>query len=79
MRNVLLALIASVLTVGGSASADAKSCSDVRATCLRVYAAADSGMKMNDPATGCRNNYNSCLSTGVWQSGQTVIKGLAKK
>jgi hypothetical protein len=65
------------LTLCFAQSAYAKSCSEVKDTCLAKMAQVR-GYQGSNPASLCSGPYEACLQTGVWSAGSTVIKGLSK-
>jgi len=65
------------LTLCFAQSAYAKSCSEVKDTCLAKMAQVR-GYQGSNPASLCSGPYEACLQTGVWSAGNTVIKGLSK-
>ena len=62
-----------------SSQAEAKSCTDVLNTCMKMYNVTRGHQGASDPTTTCRNDYNGCMQTGVWAGQTTTIKGLEKK
>ncbi len=79
MRALQMVLIAGLAMIGPTSFADAKSCSDVLATCMKMYNQVRGHQGASDPETTCRNDYNGCMATGTWAGTTTTIKGLQKK
>ena len=77
MRYFLFAAIAVMLVM--PSFAEAKSCTDVLNSCLKMYNVTRGKQGASDPVTTCRNDYNGCMSTGTWAGQTTTIKGLEKK
>lgn len=63
------------------ADAQAKSCSDVMNTCMKMYSGQVRGKQSAGPdaETQCRIDYNSCMQTGTWAGKTVTVKGLEKK
>ena len=71
-------IVTAIVVILAPSFAQAKSCSDVLNTCLKMYQGARGGQGLADPSTQCRNIHNGCMATGTWV-GKTTIKGLEKK
>lgn len=79
MQRVGLLLIATSLFALSTSIAEARSCTDVLNRCMAMYNVTRGKQGASDPTTTCRNDYNSCMQTGVWAGQTATIKGLEKK
>jgi len=61
------------------AGAQAKSCSDVLNTCMKMYGGQVRGHSPINPEAQCRNDFNGCMQTGTWAGQTLTVKGLEKK
>ncbi len=79
MRKIDLLLFVSVLSIFSTSAADARSCTDVLNSCLKMYNVTRSAQSPSDPTAVCRTYHNSCMQTGAWSSPTVNLKGLEKK
>ena len=77
MKLLLCSAVAFALF--GPSLAEAKSCTDVLNSCMKMYNVTRGRQGASDPVATCRNDFNGCLSTGTWAGQTTTIKGLEKK
>jgi hypothetical protein len=77
MKRLLCSAIAFALVV--PSFVEAKSCTDVLNSCMKMYNVTRGKQGASDPVTTCRNDFNGCMSTGIWAGQTTTIKGLEKK
>jgi hypothetical protein len=79
MRKASPILLAGSILMLSTSLGEAKSCSDVLNTCMKMYNVTRGRQGASDPVATCRADYNGCLSTGVWAGQTTTIKDLEKK
>ena len=77
MRFLLCSVVAFALVV--PSLAEARSCTDVLNSCMKMYNVTRGRQGASDPVATCRNDFNGCISTGTWAGQTTTIKGLEKK
>lgn len=77
MKILLCSAVAVALVV--PSFAEARSCTDVLNSCMKMYNVTRGKQGPIDPVATCRNDFNGCMATGTW-AGQTMTsKGLEKK
>ena len=79
MKKAVSLVLAGCAVLSFISRADARSCTDILNSCLKMYNVTRGKQGASDPAATCRNDFNGCMQTGVWAGQTTTIKGLEKK
>jgi hypothetical protein len=81
MRRIPLSIAAAGVALALSfAAADARSCTDVLNSCMKMYGNEVHGKLPGlDAETQCRVDFNGCMQTGTWAGKTATYKGLQKK
>jgi hypothetical protein len=81
MQKIGLVIAAAAFVLAVSvAGAQARSCSDVLYSCMKMHGNQVGGKQSGGPPpeTCCRNDYNGGIPTGSWAGQTMTIKGLER-